>query len=118
MRLSVCLFWRLQSCISRCRSLLSKKETLRSSETAVESDKVIEPRVEDALPVNQVIEMAPEQVEVKKIAASIIPEIVKSASRTQEEIVSVKTPYKKRSSAMENRHVNRGLNVCAAPSFY
>ena len=73
-----------------------KEETLRSSETAVESDKVIEPQVENALPVNQVIEIAPEQVEVKKITVVTLPEIVKSAPRTQEEIISVKTPNRKK----------------------
>ena len=73
-----------------------KEETLRSGETAVESDKVIEPIVENALPAKQVIEIEPEQVEVKKIEVITIPEVVKAASRRQQEIIPVKTPNKKK----------------------
>ena len=73
-----------------------KEETLRSSESAVESDKVIEPQIENALPVNQLIEIAPEQVEVKKIAVVTLPEVVKSAPRTQKEIVPLNTPIRKK----------------------
>lgn len=73
-----------------------QKETLRSDETAVEADKVIEPKVENALPARQVIEIEPEQVEVKKIEVIKIPEVVKTAPRRQKENVPVKNPNSKK----------------------
>ena len=95
-----------------------KEETQRSVETAIESDKVIEPHNRKRFPAKQVIEIEPEQVEVKKIEVITIPEVVKSTPRRQQEIIPVKTPNNKKVVRESKRNANRGLNVCAAPSVY
>ena len=61
-----------------------QKENLRSVETEVEVDKVIEPKMENAVTTKQIIEIAPEIVEVKKVEVITIPEIVKAAPHQAE----------------------------------
>lgn len=81
-----------------------QKENLREVEAVVETDKVIEPKVENALPASQFVEIAPEQVEVKKIEVITIPEVVRSVSalHRQKEIVTVKMPNKKKAARESN----------------
>lgn len=82
-----------------------QKENLRSVETAVEVDKVIEPKMENAVTTKQVIEIAPELVEVKKVEVITIPEVVKAAPRQSREIVpSVKTSNRKKAVRETNRY--------------
>ncbi|MEO6589303.1 MAG: hypothetical protein ABIP06_08365 [Pyrinomonadaceae bacterium] len=81
-----------------------QKENLRSVETAVEVDKVIEPKVDNAVTTKQIIEIAPELVEVKKVEVIIIPEVVKAAPRQSREIVpAVKISTRKKSVRQPNQ---------------
>lgn len=69
-------------------SFIQKETNLQSVETAVEKNTEIAP------PFKQVIQIEPEQFEVKKIEVITIPETVKPAPRREKEIVPAKTPIK------------------------
>lgn len=73
-----------------------QKENLQAVETAVEVDKNIEPNVERNSPVKQVIEIEPEQVEVKKVEVITIREYVKPAPRQRTEAVPAPKPVRKK----------------------
>jgi outer membrane biosynthesis protein TonB len=73
-----------------------QKENLQAVETAVEVEKNIEPNIEKNSPVKQVVEIEPEQVEVKKVEVITIPEYVKPAPRQQKEAVHAPKPVRKK----------------------
>lgn len=82
-----------------------QKETLRSVETEIKADKVIEPKMENVVMTKQIIEIAPEVVEIKKVEVITIPEIVKAAPRQSREIVpAIKASNRKKSIRQMNQN--------------
>ncbi len=73
-----------------------QKENLQSVETAVGIEKNFETEVEKNSPAKQIIEIAPEQVEVKKVEVITLPEYVKPAPRQRKETVPAPKPVKKK----------------------
>lgn len=76
-----------------------QKEKLESIETTVEVKNSVQPVIERDSPVNQVIEIQPEQYEVKRVEVITIPEIVKrSPTRRQKAVVPARynKPVKKK----------------------
>lgn len=73
-----------------------QKENLESVETAVGKEKNFKTEVEKNSPDKQLIEIAPEQYEVKKVEVITIPEIVKPAPRQRKETVPVPKPVRKK----------------------
>jgi hypothetical protein len=73
-----------------------QKENLETVKSAVEIEHNFETAVEKNSPAKQIIEIEPEQYEVKKVEVIAIPEFVKPAPRHRKETVPATKPVKKK----------------------
>lgn len=80
-----------------------QKENLRSVETAVEIENKNIPQIEENLPVENVIEVKPEQFAVKEIEIVKPSETAKTAVRRQKEVAAPERKAVKKKEANEPR---------------
>lgn len=80
-----------------------QKENLRSYESAVETNKIEVPQVEENIPAEQTVEIKPEQFAIKEIEVIKNPEITKTVPRRQAEPVAPEKRVVKQKEATETR---------------
>ncbi|CAN5874899.1 hypothetical protein BH20ACI4_BH20ACI4_09520 [soil metagenome] len=73
-----------------------QKENLQSVETAVGNGNNFKTEVEKNSPAKQIIEIAPEQYEVKKVEVITIPEFIKPVPRQLKESIAAPKPVRKK----------------------